>query len=605
MVFSVSNGDRLYHTDINVISVVQKFSIKSGCEVTPTGGMDVNVADGIVLFNGEVHSISATTVSIPTADASYPRIDLVVYDGSNVTVLQGTAAEDPKPPAYDVESYVVLARVYVSAGATEITASDIKDMRVMTRNGVVVIDAVIPDDYDTIYDAFNAGARRIYVRAGNHSLGGNITVGVNDYIFITGEGYDSVINVGSYSITVQGQLVTNTGTVSVTNGSATVTGSGTSFVSDGVQVGDYFARSNYGIKISSVDSETQLTLESEWRGWTFSGGWYSICRHAYGYIENVRFVNSVGATNYALASNHWGMLFVNDVIFEYGRGIYTANYGLGKVYHCIFRDEDIGTCAAHCYECIFENCNYGIYWCYKAVNCGFASCETGIHLKGGEIINCNFFDCDKSVVVDSTYGRIDSCKFGNTTYGVYMDVSGSLYTDIRVNSCFFRCISNTGIIASDRWVISNCEFRNISSGTGIRVYNASDTTITGNMFYYVNTCIDIDSSDRVTVTGNSFDLDGMTYGVDIDSGCRVCVVSSNTFYKGNRAVYIRGGSSKHSLGHIVSSSVFRECYIAVRIPDNSIDWGENNLIHGNVFYLCSYTINGDTGSNTITDNLTI
>ena len=64
MVFSVNNGDRLYHTDINVISVVQKFSVKSGCEVTPAGGMDVNVSEGIVLFNGEVRSISSTTVSI-------------------------------------------------------------------------------------------------------------------------------------------------------------------------------------------------------------------------------------------------------------------------------------------------------------------------------------------------------------------------------------------------------------------------------------------------------------------------------------------------------------------------------------------------------------
>jgi len=73
-----------------------------------------------------------------------------------------------------------------------------------------------------------------------------------------------------------------TGTVSVTNGSKVVTGSGTDFSSN-VSAGDYFRIDGDGTgsasvwyKIDSVDSATQITLETAYAGTTQSGVEYTI-----------------------------------------------------------------------------------------------------------------------------------------------------------------------------------------------------------------------------------------------------------------------------------------------------------------------------------------
>lgn len=66
------------------------------------------------------------------------------------------------------------------------------------------------------------------------------------------------------------------GTVAVTNGSATVTGSGTAFVAN-VQVGDVFhGPDERQYEIQSVNSDTQLTLASNYLGSTQSGQSYKI-----------------------------------------------------------------------------------------------------------------------------------------------------------------------------------------------------------------------------------------------------------------------------------------------------------------------------------------
>jgi len=75
-----------------------------------------------------------------------------------------------------------------------------------------------------------------------------------------------------------------TGTVSVTSGSATVTGSGTAF-SSFVSAGDYFridddgtGSSSYWYQIDSVDSDTQLTLTSNYLGNSGSSLSYTISK---------------------------------------------------------------------------------------------------------------------------------------------------------------------------------------------------------------------------------------------------------------------------------------------------------------------------------------
>jgi len=123
----------------------------SGLEVTAAGGMDLNVSAGEAIIGGTRVSFSATTVTISAADPLYPRKDIVVAksDGT-IEVVQGTPDSPlpgdrtgvftvtPRPPDPPSNS-IVLAEIWVPAGATEITSGDITDRRIF----------VAPSEYAT------------------------------------------------------------------------------------------------------------------------------------------------------------------------------------------------------------------------------------------------------------------------------------------------------------------------------------------------------------------------------------------------------------------------------------------------------------------------
>lgn len=113
--------------------------VLSGCAITGGADMTPAVAKGAVLSNGTLFAVAAGDVTIPAADATNPRIDLIVVDSSGAKqVRQGTAAAAPKPPARSAND-VVLGAVYVPANDTSIETSKITDMRVMRTQGPITI----------------------------------------------------------------------------------------------------------------------------------------------------------------------------------------------------------------------------------------------------------------------------------------------------------------------------------------------------------------------------------------------------------------------------------------------------------------------------------
>ena len=129
----------------------------SGLEVTAAGGMDLNVSAGEAIIGGTRVSFSATTVTIPAADPLYPRKDLVVAksDGS-IAVVQGTPDSPlpsdrtgvftvtPRPPDPPSGS-IILAEIWVPAGATEITSGDITDRRIFVAPSEYAADKIYAD----------------------------------------------------------------------------------------------------------------------------------------------------------------------------------------------------------------------------------------------------------------------------------------------------------------------------------------------------------------------------------------------------------------------------------------------------------------------------
>jgi hypothetical protein len=110
--------------------------------VTPGTGMAVKVGTGAAFVQGRMLEVydQAETLSIATADATNPRIDLVVVrvDLSSgerrayLAVRVGTPAANPAAPLLQQDATIwelSLAQVRIAAGATGITADDIIDER--------------------------------------------------------------------------------------------------------------------------------------------------------------------------------------------------------------------------------------------------------------------------------------------------------------------------------------------------------------------------------------------------------------------------------------------------------------------------------------------
>lgn len=113
--------------------VLSGFDFTGGADMTP------DIAKGAVLTNGILKAVAAGTVTIGTADATNPRLDLIVVNSSGaLAVRAGTAAANPKPPPR-TSNDVVLYAVYVPAADTSIGSTQRVDLRVFRRQGPICI----------------------------------------------------------------------------------------------------------------------------------------------------------------------------------------------------------------------------------------------------------------------------------------------------------------------------------------------------------------------------------------------------------------------------------------------------------------------------------
>jgi hypothetical protein len=125
-----------YSTDIAIL--VAGFlgtGVLTGCDVTAQGSpnMTLAVASGTIQPSAGVGAVTvaAGNVTITTAHATLPRIDLVTAaaDGTK-TVTAGTAAAEPKPPGLP-SGHIALAMVDVPAADTAIQTAQITSKRVI------------------------------------------------------------------------------------------------------------------------------------------------------------------------------------------------------------------------------------------------------------------------------------------------------------------------------------------------------------------------------------------------------------------------------------------------------------------------------------------
>lgn len=141
--FNSINGDRIYDAD-SFSEWLNKFfttGVFNGeLEVTADSGMAVTVASGYANINGKVRFFEQSqTFTLDPASGVYPRIDSIVVrlDTTNRMItteyVKGDySGNNPQPtePTRTGGLYeIVLAQIYVSAGATQILTNDITDTR--------------------------------------------------------------------------------------------------------------------------------------------------------------------------------------------------------------------------------------------------------------------------------------------------------------------------------------------------------------------------------------------------------------------------------------------------------------------------------------------
>jgi len=149
---------RLMSTDLQIQMVADGLTgVASGCGVTAQGSpnMTLAVAAGQIIVGGVYAAVTAGNVTITTANATNPRIDLVIADASSKSVVAGTAAASPLMPDLPANS-VALAAVYVPAGDTAIDNTQIIDKRMLTQDPrLLLINAQTGTAYTLVLaDAF-------------------------------------------------------------------------------------------------------------------------------------------------------------------------------------------------------------------------------------------------------------------------------------------------------------------------------------------------------------------------------------------------------------------------------------------------------------------
>lgn len=212
--FNSVNGDRQYNAEQmsryfeNILSSGIFKRIENCLKVSPSSGMTLAVAPGAGLIDCHwFRAKAAETVTIPTAHAVLPRFDIVaarldMTDNAraiSLAVISGTPAETPiaPEPSRTASIYdLVLALVYVPAGATAISAENLTDVRnndyycgyVQTLVGTPIVKTyhsryTAPVNDTTVapigISGFNAGSDMLNVYANGFRLAPGVEYNVN------------------------------------------------------------------------------------------------------------------------------------------------------------------------------------------------------------------------------------------------------------------------------------------------------------------------------------------------------------------------------------------------------------------------------------------
>lgn len=105
--------------DILLTEIPKSNGIVAGGLVTWDTGLTFLISPSAYYIEGSLYSTESSSVTLPAADPSNPRIDIIVVDTSEqVTYVTGVAAENPVKPMADPVTQIELTQVQINAGET-------------------------------------------------------------------------------------------------------------------------------------------------------------------------------------------------------------------------------------------------------------------------------------------------------------------------------------------------------------------------------------------------------------------------------------------------------------------------------------------------------
>jgi parallel beta-helix repeat protein len=504
---------------------------------------------------------------------------------------------------------------YALVASSSTTASWMPVTSVSGMCSAIVSTGGEPGTYPKLSAAIAAGATHICIRAGTYTETSAITLPAG--CIIVGERATNTIIVFSGLSTPalvangNGGVIQTSGTVSITSGTNTVTGSSTSFTS--LVPGNIILLAGAFYTISSITSNSSLTITSIYRGRSISGTSYAAYAVMAGFqIENLTILNSGGTStglNFTglnsismkrcvVSGFPTGGISFNIIIRMLLENVLTQNSSAGdgmvlsNVYNSALSLS--GSVNNSGNGITVSNNSFNILLNNVAVN---NNGTNGVNIIG----NSNAITVANSII---EFNNIDGCISNNSTSNInfvactiYQNNNGINYggTSSSVTSCLVTNNKGDGIIPGSNGLITG-NTSAYNGGNGINMVTNANNTITGNT-------INNNAGDGITINGNtqSNTVTGNTIylnngrGIDIGSAAGGNnVISSNTvnnnaqegiYIKSNSNVLTGNRCNGNSVGVSIQNSadctIVSGCNLRTNTT-NYINNGSNTLATGNL-----------------------
>jgi parallel beta-helix repeat protein len=375
-------------------------------------------------------------------------------------------------------------------------------------------DAIVsedgPCDFHSIVDAFNSGAKTVYVRNGTYNETGTIVVPENGLLrgetfggVVINSNVNPILNVSPTSI-----ILTLTGTISISNGTNSVTGVGTTFSASGVTPGMFIIIGTELYEISTVIDDLNLTITTNYTGISLANVNYLIAN----LISNITLNNLkiIGTgTNYGIRVVNCQNLVSNNIHVEKC----AIGYNLDTIFNSIIENTIVNENFGGFSIIIMFNTNVNNLNSYNntvvGVNIRGLVSVHGPNTFNNISTNNNSTNIQFLFVIDSTINNLYSSNSLNN--GIIVDSGSKLI----MNNVISDKHANAGIalFLQSEVILTNFKFRN-NQGNGIFTNNskivASNGITSGNGFNGISlnqnslNCI----FDSVTSTNNGLRNNG-------------------------------------------------------------------------------------------------